>query len=138
MRIETWPWFNATAAYAALLVGLLLLYWESARPGAVLPGAAGAVFTLVSLARFASLPVTAAGMAWTAAAIAIWLLELWLRWPGVPGLAGALLLTLAASKLVENQPVRWWIAFPLALLAGSATVVLGSAALRGYLLKRTQ
>ncbi|MFN7918696.1 MAG: hypothetical protein U0Q16_01280 [Bryobacteraceae bacterium] len=137
MRIDSWPWFDVTAAYIALMAGVLLIYWECARPGSYLPGAAGAALVLIAIARFASMPWTAAGAALALAACAAWLAELWFRWPGVPGLAGALLMTWACTRAVESQPVRWWVALPLAALVGFATVVLGSAALRGFIAKRT-
>lgn len=119
------------------MIGLLLIFWECARPGTYVPGGAGAALVLVALARFASAPLTPAGVALAAAAVFAWLLEIWFRWPGAPGLAGALLMTWACARLVAGSPVKWWIGFPLAAAVGFSAVVLGSAALRGFIAKRT-
>jgi len=136
MRIEAWPWFDATVAYLALLGGVLLVYWECARPGSYLPGAAGGALVLVALARWSTLPVTSIGVVLACVAIVLWIGELWLRWPGPPGIAGAVAMTLGAMRIIQRDSVPWWIALPAALVVGAATVILGSAAVRGFLTKR--
>lgn len=137
MRIDSWTWFDATAAYLALMAGVLFIVWECARPGTFLPGGVGAALVLLAFARFASFPLDPLGVALAAAAALAWMLEIWFRWPGPPGIAGALLMTWACARAVESQPVKWWISFPAAAIVGFATVVLGSAAVRGFIAKRT-
>lgn len=133
MRIHSYAWLDANAAWALLAAGLLLIYWELCRPGTVVPGALGGVCATVAIARFAAepappLPALALfSAAWIALAA-----EAWIRWPGPPGLLGAALLTGAATIAA----VRWYVAAPLALAVSFATVVLGSAAIRAYLAKR--
>lgn len=133
MRIHSYAWLDANAAWALLAAGLLLIYWELCRPGSVVPGALGGVCALVAVARFAAEPSPPAGaLALFAAAWIALAAEAWWRWPGPPGLLGAALLTAAATLAA----VRWFIAVPLALAVSFATVVLGSAAIRAYLAKR--
>ena len=132
MRIHSFGWLDVNAAWVLLTGGLLLIYWELCRPGSVLPGAAGGVCVLTAIARFSSEPVPASALglfilSWTALTA-----EAWWRWPGPPGLSGAVLLTGAAVL----GSVRWLVAAPLGLALSYATVVLGSAAIRAYLAKR--
>lgn len=135
MRIDSYAWLDANAAWALLAAGLLLIYWELCRPGSVLPGTLGGVCALVAVARFAAanpapVPLQALGL-FAAGWIALGS-EAWLRWPGPSGLLGAALLTSAAMCTA----VRWFVALPCAVAVSYATVVLGSAALQAYLAKR--
>lgn len=134
MRIQSLPWLDANAAWALLVAGLLLIYWELCRPGSVVPGALGGVCALVALARFAGEPgkLAPAAVLWFLAGWAALAAEAWWRWPGPPGLAGAVLLTLGAMA----ASVRWYVALPLSAVLGAATAVLGSAAIRAFLAKR--
>jgi membrane-bound serine protease (ClpP class) len=132
MRILSVPWLDVNAAWILLVGGLLLIYWELCRPGTVFPGAIGGVCLLTAIARFASEPARPAalilfGAAWVAIGA-----EAWWRWPGPPGLAGAVVLTSAAMA----GTIRWFVAAPFSLVLSFATVVLGSAAIRAFLAKR--
>jgi len=132
MRIHSIAWLDVNAAWLLLVSGLLLIYWELCRPGSVVPGAAGGVCVLTAIAWFAAEPLRPAALGifllgWVALAG-----EAWWRWPGPPGLAGAMLLAAAAVL----GAVRWFVAAPSAMALGFATVTLGSAAIRAFLAKR--
>ncbi len=132
MRIHSIAWLDVNAAWVLLVGGLLLIYWELCRPGSVLPGAAGGVFMLTAIAKFTGEPLRPAALGLFASSCLLMTAEAWWRWPGPPGLAGALLLTAAASVAT----VRWYLAAPLAVAVSFATVILGSGAIRAYLAKR--
>lgn len=132
MRILSIPWLDVNVAWTLLTGGLLLIYWELCRPGTVLPGAAGAVCLLTAIARFSTEPWRPAALGLFALSWVVMTAEAWWRWPGPAGLAGAVLLMAAAAA----ASVRWFVAAPTALALSFATVILGSAAIRGWLAKR--
>jgi hypothetical protein len=125
LRILALPWLGPNLAFLSLIAGLLLVYWELCRPGTVLPGAIGAAIVLVAVARCAPMP----GAAWIGLGFAILLASAWFRWLG---LIGIILVSWGASRM----GVRWWLAVPLSVLLGIATVYLGWAALQGFIEKR--
>lgn len=134
MRIQSLAWLDANAAWALLVGGLLLIYWELCRPGTIVPGSVGGACLLVAVAWFTGAPPRALALllfvaGWVALGAEAW----WRCLPWLPpGLAGAALLAAAAIFAA----VRWFVAIPLALALSSATVILGSAAIRAYLAKR--
>jgi len=132
MRILSAAWFTPDWAIVAMLAGSLLVYWEMARPGLYLPGACGGALLLVGLARMSECVWTVEGGALAVVGFGLVGLEVWLRWPGPPGLVGALMLAWAASRL----RIQWYVALPAALVWSAVTVALGSAALRGWIAKR--
>ncbi len=133
MRIHSMAWLDVNAAWALMVGGLLLIYWELCRPGSILPGAAGGVCLLTALARFVDEPIRPLAVGILGAAWMVMGAEAWWRWPiPLPGLAGAALLTAAAMA----GAVRWFVAAPLSLALSISTVILGSAAVRAFLAKR--
>ncbi len=138
MRIDAWPWFDATTAFCVAAVGLALIGWEMVRPGLIVPGAVGAVLFLCSAARFGGMRVSAWAVAALVGAALLLIAEMRLHWPGPPGLASAVLTTVAMARwgATDAERVRWWIAAPISIALTAAAVILGSAAWRGYTLKR--
>ena len=138
MRIDQFTWLDASTSFGLFAVGCLLVTLEFARPGLILPGAAGGVLILVTVARLAHMSVTAAGVALLLAALTTLLIEIRYRWNPVPGLLPALLLFLAATRwsAVVHERVRPWLALPVSLVLCSLVVILGSAAWRGFWAKR--
>lgn len=136
MKGEALESMDATTAAIVIAAGLLLIYVEMCRPGWILPGALGAALAMLGTAKLwdTAIPQPAA---WAAAAgFALAVAETWLRWPGIPGLASAIAFAWAASRI---QPAPLWkaaAAFAMFQAVTSATVVLGSAAIRSYTLKR--
>jgi membrane-bound ClpP family serine protease len=132
MRIQSMVWLDVNAAWILLAGGILLIYWELCRPGSVLPGSLGGVCVLTAMARFSTEPLRPAACGLFAVGWLVITAEAWWRWPGPPGLAGAVLLTAAAV----TAAIRWYLAAPLAMALSFATVILGSAAITAYLAKR--
>lgn len=138
MRIDQIGWLDATASFALLVAGLLLCYWELSRPGTFLPGALGAVLVLLAAARFSSMEVTPAGSILLGAAVVLFGVEVVWRGPLPPGLLSGLALSAAACRwgVADSERVRWYLALPLSLGLAWVTVVLTSAAWRGFWAKR--
>jgi membrane-bound ClpP family serine protease len=138
MRINQMAWLDATAAFATLVVGLLGVYWELARPAWVAPGAVGLVVAVVAAVRLGTMQVTGTGMALLGFGLVLVGLSIigksWI--PG--GLLGGVAIGFAMTfwGAGEGERVRWWVALPLGVGWGWVTVVLGSAAWRGFWLKR--
>ena len=125
MRIHSASWLGPDWAFLLLIAGLFLVYWELCRPGTVLPGAIGSVLVFVASARCAAQP----GFVWMMAGFVVLLCGAWSRWLG---LVGVILFCWGAIRM----GVRWWLAGPLSLVLGAATVWLAWAALEGFLAKR--
>lgn len=137
MRIAQVGWLDATAAFALLVAGLLLCYWELSRPGTIVPGALGAVLVVVSAVRLGMMAVTPLGLALLG--VALVLMGVAVLRPGVAvGLLGGVALAAAAWQWGsgESERVPWYLAAPLAMGLTWVTVVLTSAAWRGFWAKR--
>lgn len=138
MRIAQIGWLDATAAFALLVAGLLLCFWELSRPGTVLPGALGGVLVVVSAVRLGMMAVTPLGLGLLGLALLLLAVEV-VRpgaWPA--GLLGGVALAAAACSWgsSESERVPWYFAAPLAIGLTWVTVVLTSAAWRGFWAKR--
>jgi membrane-bound serine protease (ClpP class) len=85
------------AAYAVLFTGILFIYWEFIRPGSVIPGVAGGVAAMLSLASLANHPnsLTAAALH----LLAFFFFYLAARVP-LAGAVGAILMALGGSMIV--------------------------------------
>jgi len=125
----------ATAAMVTA-VGLLLFYVEMCRPGWILPGAAGAAAVMLGLARLSETPYPPAAVALGCVGAGLVVAETWFRWPGIPGMAGAAVLSWAVSLTAPLSPGRTVVLAAVMQIAAAATVILGSAAKRSYHLKR--
>lgn len=137
MRIAQIGWLDATAAFALLVAGLLLCYWELSRPGTIVPGALGAVLVVVSAVRLGMMAVTPLGL--VLLGVALVLMGVAVLRPGVAvGLLGGVALAAAAWQWGsgESERVPWYLAAPLAMGLTWVTVVLTSAAWRGFWAKR--
>lgn len=113
-----------------LLGGAVIGYVEFLRPGSVVPGVAGMVLVMLSIARFSNLPCSPAGALLLAAGMAVLLIWRGTCW-GIP------LLLLGARFLIapEDQRVRWPIAAATSVPFGLLTAHLLAIAERARLNK---
>ncbi len=102
-------------AFAALIAGVLAIYVELARPGLVLPGAAGAVLALLALS---ALPLNAPGATLLLAAGALFFLEA--RFPA----RGFFAVAAAAAVILGAAAMRVHLAVALALGAPFSFVTM--------------
>ncbi|MBL8209367.1 MAG: hypothetical protein JNK87_01570 [Bryobacterales bacterium] len=95
------------AAYAALMLGMMLSFVEFLRPGTVFAGAVGGTVLLLGFAHLYSLGFDPSGVvAWLGAWVVVLLA---VRWP-IPALLPALLLAVAGRFLVGPPRISWWVA----------------------------
>jgi len=138
MRIDQIACLDASAAFALLSAGLLLCYWELSRPGTILPGALGGTLVLLATVRLGMMQVTPLGLALLGLAPPLLAVEVLWRGPFPPGLLAGAALSAAACRwgIADSERVRWYLAVPLSLGVSWVTVVLTSAAWRGFWAKR--
>lgn len=95
---------NPNIAYLLMMIGIYGLIFEFTSPGAVGPGAVGAVSLLLGLFALNMLPVDYAGVALIALGIGLLLVEALAPGFGIFGAAGALALALGSVMLFRDVP----------------------------------
>lgn len=131
--------FSPDAAILLLTLGVLLVYVELNRPGAILPGALGLTLLLLSIASLLRFDLSATGLVLVLTAGALLLLDLLRPTPPLVAAAAtlALCLGLGLDKLVAPvvaAPARVrlhaLVALPCGLVLGVGTSVLTRIARR--------
>jgi len=95
---------NPNIAYLLMMIGIYGLIFEFTSPGAIGPGAVGAVSLLLGLFALNMLPVDYAGVALIALGIGLLLVEALAPGFGIFGAAGALALALGSVMLFRDVP----------------------------------
>ncbi|MDX6652242.1 MAG: hypothetical protein QOJ38_1023 [Solirubrobacterales bacterium] len=103
---------NPTVAFLLLSLGALGLVFELFNPGAIAPGALGGVSLLLGLYGTAQLPVTVAGVALLALAIALMLAEAHLATHGILGAAGVGALIASGLLLFDTHSSAFEVSVP--------------------------
>lgn len=115
-------------AYFLLLGGMAGLFFELTNPGAVFPGAFGAICLLLGLYAMAVLPTTAAGLLLIVLSLVLFILEIAITSYGLLSIAGAVCLFIGSMILYKFEyglvmlPVK--VILPT-VLAVSSFIVLG-------------
>ena len=91
-------------AFILLILGGLLLYVELNIPGAVAPGAAGAILVVVALLALSVLPIRGAAVALLILAFTLFILEAKFAAHGVLAVGGAIAMLFGSVLLVEGPP----------------------------------
>jgi membrane-bound serine protease (ClpP class) len=99
------PFHSPDLAFAAIIIGFFLGYWELIRPGSVLPGVTGAVLIMLGIASLAG-RVQKAGLLLCLAGVALGVVDAHLRLRGVLALAGGAILAIGARQL--SAPAIGW------------------------------
>jgi membrane-bound serine protease (ClpP class) len=110
---------DPTVAFLLLLAGLLGVGFELFHPGAVAPGAFGAVALLLGLYGSAQLPVTAVGVLLLAAGAALFFAEAHITSHGALGIAGILALVAGGLLLFDTDSDVFKVSVPAAAAAGA-------------------
>ena len=95
---------NPNIAYILLMIGVYGLIFEFMSPGAVGPGAVGAVCLVVGLFALNMLPVDYAGAALMLLGIGLLVAEAAMPGLGVFGVAGAISLAIGSMLLIRDMP----------------------------------
>ena len=91
-------------AFILLILGGLLLYVEFNIPGAVAPGAAGAILVVVALLALSVLPIRGAAVALLILAFVLFILEAKFAAHGVLAVGGIIAMLFGSLLLVEGPP----------------------------------
>ena len=110
---------NPTIAVLLLLAGLGGLAFELLSPGAIAPGAFGAVALVLGLYGTAQLPVTAAGVVLLLVAVALFVAEAHVASHGVLGIAAVIALVAGLLLLFDTDSEAFRVSVPVALLSGA-------------------
>ena len=95
---------NPNIAYILLMIGIYGLIFEFMSPGAVGPGAVGAVCLVVGLFALNMLPVDYAGAALMLLGVGLLVAEAVMPGLGVFGVAGAISLAIGSMLLIRDMP----------------------------------
>ena len=93
---------NPNLAYLLLMLGLLGIYLEMTHPGAILPGAVGAVSLILAFFAMQTLPVSLAGLLLIVVGVALFLLEIWITSYGLLSLGGVGCLVVGSIMLFDS------------------------------------
>jgi membrane-bound serine protease (ClpP class) len=131
---------NPDAAVSTLFAGIALIYLECNRPGSIVPGCFGALFTLLALNAFSQMMLRPSALALIGVGVALILAELVLPARNLIAAAGAAMLALGLRLLVQPFAAAH-VHTPTALAAGAGftfvTLCLARIALRARRNKRS-
>jgi membrane-bound serine protease (ClpP class) len=120
---------NPNVALILMLIGIYGLIFEFMNPGALYPGAIGAVCLLIGLYALAALPVNFAGIALILLGLAMITGEAFSPSFGVLGIAGTVALAIGATILIDTDVPQFQIDWPAAagMAVASLAIVLVAA-----------
>ncbi len=128
------------ATVLTLVAGILLIYVECNRPGAIVPGCLGALLTLLSIGALARMPLRPSALALVAVGCVLLLAELVLPARNAFAAAGTSLFILGLKSLLQPFAANR-VHTPTAIAAGgilaAATLWLARIALRARRNKRS-
>jgi membrane-bound serine protease (ClpP class) len=118
-------------ALLTLVIGSLLIYRELNRPGWIVPGIFGGVAVLTALYSFLDYRLTVLGIVLLSLGLFAVLLQIAGDWFWIPGIAGAILLTLGARFTVAWPWQISWAASLTMIPFAAITIFLLRTAIRG-------
>jgi membrane-bound serine protease (ClpP class) len=93
---------NPNVAYLLLMLGILGIFFEISQPGAIVPGAIGAIALLLAFYAFQTLPVNYAGVLLILLAIIFFVLEIKVASYGMLTVGGIIALALGSLLLIDS------------------------------------
>ncbi len=88
-------------AYVLMMIGMVGLYFELAHPGAIFPGAAGAISLVLAFYALQALPASTTGVLLVILAFVLFVLELFITSHGLLALSGTISLVLGSLMLFD-------------------------------------
>ncbi len=125
-----------TVAYLLLMLGLLGIFFEISQPGAIFPGAVGAIALLLAFFAFQTLPVNYVGVLFILLALVLFLLEVAVTSYGLLTVGGIVAMTFGSLMLGEYFPP--FLRLSLSLIAGTVAVFSGLFLIIVFFVFRTQ
>lgn len=114
---------NPNIALILMLVGIYGLFFEFMNPGALYPGAIGAISLLVGLYALAALPVNIAGIALILLGLALMAGEAFSPSFGVLGISGILSFVFGATILIDTDTPEFSVSWPVIAAFGVASAL---------------
>lgn len=127
---------NPNVAYLLLMLGILGIFFEISQPGAIFPGAIGAIALLLAFYAFQTLPVNYAGVMLILLAIVFFVLEIKVASYGMLTVGGIIALALGSLMLIESSEPYMQIS--RAIIFATVTVCAGFFSLVLWFVVRTQ
>ncbi len=111
---------NPNVAYILMILGIYGLFFELARPGAILPGVVGAICLILAFYAFQTLPVNYAGLLLIILGIILFIAEIKIISYGLLTVAGVISMILGSIMLIKTDVpffrISWIVILPAALL----------------------
>lgn len=94
---------NPSVAYMLMMLGILGIFFEISQPGAIFPGAIGAIALLLAFFGLQTLPVNFAGVLLIILALVLFILEVKVASYGMLTVGGIIALTLGSLMLIDSS-----------------------------------
>jgi membrane-bound serine protease (ClpP class) len=94
---------NPNVAYMLLMLGILGIFFEISNPGAIFPGAIGAIALLLAFFGLQTLPVNYVGLLLILVAVVLFVLEISVASYGMLSIGGLIALTLGSLMLIDSD-----------------------------------
>lgn len=94
---------DPTVAYLLMMLGIVGIFFEISQPGAIFPGAIGAIAILLALFAFQALPVNFAGVLLIILALVLFLLEVKVTSFGMLTVGGIVAMALGSLMLIDSS-----------------------------------
>ncbi len=127
---------NPNVAYLLLMLGILGIFFEISQPGAIVPGAIGAIALLLAFYAFQTLPVNYAGVLLILLAIIFFVLEIKVASYGMLTVGGIIALALGSLLLIDSAEPYMQIS--RAVIFATVSVCAGFFSLVLWFVVRTQ
>lgn len=93
---------NPNVAYLLLMLGFLGIFFELSNPGAIVPGAIGAIALLLAFFGLQTLPVNYVGVLLLLLALVLFILEIYVSSYGMLTIGGILSMSLGSLMLIDS------------------------------------
>jgi len=127
---------NPNVAYLLLMLGFLGIFFELSNPGAIVPGAIGAIALLLAFFGLQTLPVNYVGVLLLLLAIVLFMLEIYVSSYGMLTVGGILSLALGSLMLIDTADPTLQIS--RAVIFATVLVCAGFFIIVIYFVTRTQ
>ncbi|MCF6266618.1 MAG: nodulation protein NfeD [Desulfuromusa sp.] len=127
---------NPNIAYLLMMLGIIGIFFEISQPGAVFPGAIGAIAILLALFAFSSLPVNYIGVLLILLAIVLFILEVKVVSYGMLAVGGIISMAFGSLMLIDSSEP--YLQISRAVIAATVTVSAGFITFATWMVIRTQ
>ena len=115
---------NPNIAYILMMVGIYAIIFEVTHPGAIFPGAVGALCLLIAFTSFQVIPINTLGLALILAAIVMFVLEVKFISHGLLTIGGMAAMTAGSLLLVDSADPALRVSIPLIISFVGFTALL--------------